>query len=148
MTQRAARAVELLEKELAGTPAGLPLAAPGGDASRYRQARDLEKALRDLQKALRELTKEEGRPPGKPGLKGREVRCVVRAVDPVARTLRLAVRDKDRELELTYYLAEGARVHAGPKEFSLSDLLPGCRIKVKLRDPTTVAEIKWEMDDD
>ena len=73
---------------------------------------------------------------------------LVKTVDAAARTIVLIVKEKGRESEATYQVAEDAKIHAGSKDHTLPDLKPGSKIKGVLRDAGVLSEIKWEKKDD
>jgi hypothetical protein len=148
LIDRASRAVAGLERSL------------GPGQTQQTQVDELEKTLKDLEKALRDLSRDKKVASGKPRErerehererekehehdKEREVRGNVVRLDLPARSLVLLVRDRGQEVERTYRLADGLRLLAGSQERPLTLLRPGTRIRGRLRDADTLAEIRWD----
>lgn len=115
------------------------------------RAKELEKRLKEARKSLDELTKPAKGPPPKkdwPAKKDwpspKDVKGVVQTVDPDGRTVRLKVKDRGSEVELTYRVAADARLRVGPNDFLLKDLKAGASVKFKLQGPDMIAELRWE----
>ncbi|MFN4261907.1 MAG: hypothetical protein ACK4RK_21715 [Gemmataceae bacterium] len=142
LTRQATQAVHVLKKDLA--PAA-PLTPPGlrrvFDVKHLPEAKTLDKALKDLGKALRDALRDKK---SSPPPKGKEVKGVVQSVDVRDRTIVLLVRDKGHTFEAAYQVTASARIRAGPRDYTLADLLPGSHIKGTLANDTSLSEIKWE----
>jgi hypothetical protein len=130
--------MERVRRALAAVDAGVRPAGP--EAIPFAQVKDLEHTLKDLEKALRDLNKD--KPPGKPeGHK--EIRGVIKSFDAANGQLLLLVKDKGKEFDMSFTLPADARISGpGPKQRSLADLVAGARVRVLLRDPGTVGELR------
>ncbi|HXG09648.1 MAG TPA: hypothetical protein VNK04_07655 [Gemmataceae bacterium] len=145
--QRTARAVEALEKELAQASSQGNAGPPQvGERRQYEQAKDLGKALKDLDKKLKDITKGKKGPPGKPPPK-QEIRGVVKSLDANNGTLVLMVKENGQEFEVTLHLPPGARVRSEPRDIPRDTVKPGLEVKARLREKTTVEELKVELKD-
>jgi hypothetical protein len=141
---RASQLVSALETSLS--------AAPGGQAtgpSNYGQLKDLEKTLKELERALREASKDpKAKPPGGGPPRGREIRGMVKSWDAASGQLVVTVRDRGKEFEASYRLAADARIRGpGPQERTLADVTVGIGVRLLLRDPATVSELRVEPKD-
>src|SRR5262249_2064247 len=76
---------------------------------------------KELEREFREVAREKGkREKGeksekseKPSSERRELKGVIRSLDPVAGTVRVSVRDRERTLETTYSVPADARIRTG-----------------------------------
>jgi hypothetical protein len=115
---------------------------PGGPASPaipYEQVKSLEHTLKDLEKSLREIGKE----PGKPADPKREIRGVVKSFSAEGRQLVLAVKEKGKDFDMTFHVPADVKLWGpGPKQRSLSDLVPNARVRVVPREGNTIGELR------
>lgn len=124
---------------------GLPFhcAGPSHHGGLHRErARELDQTLKELHTALKDLAEK-----GKPGPRNpfaREYPGEVKGVDPARRTVRILFGDRSQTVELTYRVASDTRLRVGVLPLPLHRLPVGARVRVKLRDPATLSEIRWD----
>jgi len=76
--------------------------------------------------------------------KSKDIKGTVKATDPRAQTITLALREKGQEREATYRLASDARLAEGPRTLLFSDIRLGARVRALLGSGDLIVELRLE----